>query len=192
MKDEPLGEEARFKNAKLAYYRGDFSYAQGLLDVLKAATTELVANDALKLSVFITSNLGLDSIVEPMILFANADLLLFQNKLNEAVVTLDSITTLFPAHQLTDDLLFIKAEIALKKQNINEAVVLLEEVRSSYSYDLLADDAIFKLAEIYQYDLKEIEKAKLCYEQIILNYKDSLYVNEARKRFRQLRGDVVN
>lgn len=37
---------------KLAYYRGDFKYAQGLLDVLKAATSELVANDAMQLSVF--------------------------------------------------------------------------------------------------------------------------------------------
>lgn len=192
MKDEPLGEEARFKNAKLAYYRGDFSYAQGLLDVLKAATTELVANDAMKLSLFITANLGLDSITKPMMLFAQADLLVFQNKLNDAVLTLDTLAKDFPAHNLSDDILFLKSTIALKKNNIPEAVALLETIRSTYSYDLLADDAIFKLAEIYQYDLKDLEKAKLCYEQIILNYKDSLYVNEARKRYRALRGDVLN
>ena len=192
MKDEPLGEEARFKNAKLAYYRGDFSYAQGLLNVLKASTSELVSNDAMKLSVFITTNLGLDSLLEPMMKFAQADLYVFQNKLPEALLTLDTLTKTFPAHQLTDDVLFLKAEIALKKQDINEAVNRLEEIRSSYSYDLLADDAIFKLAEIYQFDLKQPEKAKLCYEQIILNYKDSLYVNEARKRYRTLRGDTLN
>jgi TolA-binding protein len=107
-------------------------------------------------------------------------------------VTLDTLDKTFPAHQLADDILFLKSDIALKKQNLNEAVKLLEEIRSTYSFDLLADDAIFKLAEIYQFDLKEPEKAKLCYEQIILNYKDSLYVNEARKRYRSLRGDTLN
>jgi len=192
MKDEPLGEEARFKNAKLAYYRGDFSYSQGLLNVLKAATTELVANDAMRLSLFITSNLGLDSVAEPMMLFAEADILVFQNKLNDAIVKLDTLANSFPAHKLTDDILFLKSEIALKKQDVPAAVLLLETIRSTYSFDLLADDAIFKLAEIYQYDLKDYENAKLCYEQIILNYKDSLYVNEARKRYRALRGDVLN
>lgn len=191
MKDEPLGELARYKNAKLAYYRGDFYYAQGLLDVLKAATTELVANDAMKLSVFITENLGLDSVLEPMKLFSEADLLVFQNKIPEAIVVLDTLSKDFPGHMLTDDILFLKAEIELKNKNIDSAVKYLEEIRQTFAFDLLADDAIFKLGEIYQYDYKDLEKAKLCYEQIILNYKDSLYVNEARKRFRELRGDKL-
>jgi len=192
MKDEPLGEEARLKNAKLAYYRGDFKYSQGMLDVLKAATSELVSNDAMKLSVFITENLGLDSVAEPMELFAKADLMVFQNKINEAVIILDTLDARYPAHKLADDILYIKSTIALKQKDITKAVVYLETIRENYTYELLADDAIFKLAEIYQYDLKEPEKAKLAYEQIILNFKDSLYANEARKRFRALRGDNLN
>ena len=191
MKDEPLGELARYKNAKLAYYRGDFFYAQGLLDVLKAATTELVANDAMKLSVFITENLGLDSVLEPMKLYSEADLLVFQNKIPEAIVVLDTLAKNFPGHMLTDDILFLKAQIELKNKNVDSAVKYLEEIRQTFAFDLLADDAIFKLGEIYQYDYKDPEKAKLCYEQIILNYKDSLYINEARKRFRELRGDKL-
>jgi TolA-binding protein len=91
---------------------------------------------------------------------------------------------------LTDDILFLKAEIALRGQDVDEAVKYFEEIRQTFAFDLLADDAIFKLGELYQYDYKDLEKAKLCYEQIILNYKDSLYTNEARKRFRELRGDL--
>ena len=192
MKDAPLGEQARFKNAKLAYYRGDFSFAQGMLDVLKASTSELVANDALELSVFITENLGLDSVAEPMMMYSRADLLMFQNKSDDANATLDSLTKKFPAHKLADDILYLKAEIALKKQDITTAVTDLENIRQNYAYELLADDAIFKLGELYQYTLKDTEKAKACYEEIILQHKDSLYVNEARKRFRQLRGDDMN
>ena len=192
MKDEPLGEEARLKNAKLAYYRGDFKYSQGMLDVLKAATSELVSNDAMKLSVFITENLGLDSVSEPMELFAQADLLVFQNKIKDAVIILDTLDARYPAHKLADDILFLKSSIALKQKDITKAVAYLETIRENYTFELLADDAIFKLAEIYQYDFKDLEKAKLCYEQIILNFKDSLYANEARKRFRALRGDNLN
>ncbi len=191
MKDEPLGEEARYKNAKLAYYRGDFKYAQGLLDVLKAATSELVANDAMQLSVFITDNLGLDSVAEPMMIFAKADLLLFQNDIPGALDALDSLAALYPAHQLTDDILYLKAQTALKQQDIDKATALLEEIRQNYSFDLLGDDAVFKLGELYQFHYRDLEKAKLCYEQIILNYKDSLYATEARKRFRELRGDKL-
>ncbi len=191
MKDEPLGELARYKNARLAYYRGDFNYSQGLLDVLKAATSELVANDAMKLSVFITENLGLDSVAEPMQLFSQADLLVFQNKPNDAVIILDTLNARFPGHSLTDDILFLKSEIALKNQEVDKAVEMLENLRQNYGFELLADDAIFKLGELYQYDLKDFDNAKLCYEQIILNYQDSLYVNEARKRYRDLRGDQL-
>jgi tetratricopeptide (TPR) repeat protein len=192
MKDEPLGEEARFKSAKLAYYRGDFSFAQGLLDVLKAATSELVANDAMQLSVFITDNLGLDSIPDPMMLYAKADLYLFQNDPARALQQLDTLTNRYPEHQLADDVLFLKARIAIKKQDYQTAVGYLEQVRQNYTYELLGDDAIFMLGDIYQYQFKDNEKASLCYEQIILNFKDSLYTNEARKRYRELRGDKVN
>ncbi|MBC8047718.1 MAG: tetratricopeptide repeat protein, partial [Fimbriimonadaceae bacterium] len=192
MKDEPIGEEARFKNAKLAYYRGDFNLAQGQLDVLKAATSELVANDALQLSVFITDNLGLDSVLEPMLLFAKADLFIFQNKTSDAVNTLNVLQKNFPGHKLTDDVDFMRYKIDLKNNNIDSAIAHLENIRQNFAFDLLADDAIFKLAEIYQYFKKDNENAKLCYEQIILNYKDSLYINEARKRFRELRGDKLD
>ncbi|MFN0274127.1 MAG: tetratricopeptide repeat protein [Chitinophagales bacterium] len=191
MKDEPLGEEARFKNAKLAYYRGDFNLAQGQMEVLKAATSELVANDALELSVFITDNLGLDSVLEPMNLFAQAELYVFQNKIPQAIETLKLLSKKYPAHKLTDDIEFMRYKIELKQNNIDSAIVHLENIRQNYAYDLLADDAIFKLGEIYQYFKKDFESAKLCYEQIILQYNSSLYVNEARKRFRELRGDKL-
>ena len=163
-----------------------------MLDVLKAATSELVSNDAMKLSVFITENLALDSVSEPMELFAKADLMVFQNKIKEAVIILDTLDARYPAHKLADDILFLKSTIALRQKDITTAVAYLETIRENYTYELLADDAIFKLAEIYQYDFKDLEKAKLCYEQIILNFKDSLYANEARKRFRALRGDNLN
>jgi tetratricopeptide (TPR) repeat protein len=192
MKDEPLGEDARFRNARLAYYRGDFALAQGQLDVLKAATSELVANDALKLSVFITENLGLDSVAEPMELFSDAELLFFQNKNAEAMLRLEQLEKLYPAHPLLDDNYFLRFRIAMKLQQPEQAATYLEYIRENQTMGLLADDALFILGELYEGQLNQKDKASLCYEQLILNYKDSVFATEARKRYRLLRGDVIN
>lgn len=99
-KEDELGEEARFKNAHLSFYMGDFPWSQAQLDVLKGSTSELVANDALALSVFMTDNMGLDTSTVPMEMYSRADLLIFQNKFDAAIQTLDSITASFPKIRL--------------------------------------------------------------------------------------------
>ena len=190
-KDEPLGELARFKNAKLSYYKSEFEWAQAQLNILKASTSELIANDALHLSVFIMDNLGLDTTLYPMQLFARADLLFYQNKLDQALATLDSIIKIFPDHSLADDIFYTKANICIRKKDWTQAAKYFQIVIDKYSDDLLGDDATFALAEIYQYKLNDLERAKQLYQDLIFNYKDSVYLVEARKRFRSLRGDQL-
>lgn len=192
MKEDPLGELARFKNAKLSYYQGDFDWSQAQLQILKASTTELIANDALQLSVFMLDNLGLDTTQLPMQMYARADLDVYQNKLDQALKTLDSITAIYPTHALADDILYEKAQISLKRKDFTGAVTYLQQVIDNYGKDILADDATFTLADLYEHQLNDKQKAMDLYKSIILNYKDSIYVVEARKRFRQLRGDEVN
>jgi tetratricopeptide (TPR) repeat protein len=192
-KQDMLGEEARFKNAKLSYYTGDFKWSQGQLDVLKASTSELIANDALNLSVLITeNNPPADSNTTPLLMFARADLLEFQNKDEEAIAILDSVTTLFPKHPLLDDILMTRAEIATKKQDFSEAAMHLQKIVTDYADDILADDAIFTLAGINETFFSNKDEAKRLYEQIIIKYPGSTYVNQARKNFRRLRGDKAD
>jgi TolA-binding protein len=190
--DEPIGEEARFKNAKLSFYMGDFDWSQTQLDVLKSATTELVANDALALSVFITDNMGLDTTPEPMKMYARADLLIFQNRFDDAISSLDSLTRQYPNHSLNDDVLFEKGRIFLSQQKFNEAAAMFDQIDENYSFDLLGDDALFQLAELEQNYLNNKDKAMDLYKQILTKYKGSIYTVEARKRYRELRGDGVN
>ena len=59
--EDLIGQDARFRNAKLSYYNGDFEWAQTQFDILKTSTSKLISNDALDLSIFIMDNLGLDS-----------------------------------------------------------------------------------------------------------------------------------
>ncbi|MGB1248330.1 MAG: tetratricopeptide repeat protein, partial [Chitinophagales bacterium] len=188
-KDSPLGEDARYRNARLSYYKGEFEWAQAQLDILKGATTELIANDALDLSVFIMDNLGLDTTTIPMEMYARAELKTIQNKNSEAIQVLDSIQTSFPNHVLEDDVLLQKAKIEKQQRNYDNALSLLSVIKNKHGDGILADDAIFMLGDIYQYYVEDQEKAMEMYKLIITSYTDSVLVVEARKRFRALRGD---
>ena len=192
MKDEPLGEMARFRNARLSYFNADFDWAQAQLEVLKASTSELVANDALDLAVFISENLALDSTSDAMQYFSRAELLTYQYRIAEADVVLDSLTKAFPGHMLSDDVLWLRAELAQWDQDFPLAVTYLESLRELYGYDILGDDALFTLGVLYEEKLGDTEKAMACFQELMLDHADSVFVVEARKRFRALRGDTLN
>lgn len=192
LKENPIGHEAKFRRARIAYFQGEMDWAQAQLDVLKASTSKLIANNAMNLSLLITDNMGLDTSAHAMQMYARAELLEFQNKLEESVLTLDSLSNQFTGHSLQDEILFKKAKIAQKQQDYEQAINLFEKVATNYSYDLLADDALFQWAKLTEEYLKEEEKAQSIYEQILVDHSDSIYTTEARKRFRALRGDTQN
>lgn len=191
-KYDAIGQEAKFRVARISYYTGDFKWAQAQLDVLKGATSKLISNDAMYLSLLISDALAIDTNVAPLLIFARADLLAFQNKDDLAKITLDSINTLFPNHALADDILYKKADIELKHAKYVEAAALYEDILKNHGDDILADDALFKLADLNENQFKNIDKAKELYQQLLEKYPASLYVVEARKRFRKLRGDSIN
>jgi len=181
-----LGDEVKLKKARLGYYMGNFSWAKAQLDVLKASTSKLTANDAMELSLFISNNTTQDSINKALQYFARADLLFFRNKNKEALAALDSIDLLFPYHSIVDDVLFRKAKIYLAGNEPEQAVPLLERIMKEYSHDLLGDDALFMLAETYNYRLNDRVKAAAAYRRILFEYPGSIFVPQAREKYRQL------
>lgn len=183
-REDAMGEEARFRNAKLSYYQNDFEQAQGQLSVLKASTSELIANDALFLSVLITENIPPDSNLVPLKRFAYADLLLFQNKDTEAEKLLDSIAREFPKNPLTDDILLIRSKIAMKHKDFSKAIDYLKEILEKHGKDVLADDALFQIAEITRKNLNNPAEAKKYYEQLIIDYPGSSFIQQARVQLR--------
>ncbi len=191
-KHDEIGQEAKFRVAKISYYTGDFKWAEAQLNVLKGATAKLIANDALDLSLLISDALAIDTNEAPLLLYARADLLAFQNKDEQAKLTMDSINTLYPKHALADEILYKKAQIELKHSKYNEAAAFYENIIKNYGDDILGDDALFKLADLNENQFKNLDKAKELYQQLLEKYPGSLYVVEARKRFRRLRGDTIN
>ena len=117
---------------------------------------------------------------------------LFTDYINQSVVTFDSINKLFPNHALADDILYKKAQIALKHADYTKAAAYYDTITKNYGEDILADDALFNLADITENQFKMPEKAKDLYQHLLEKYPASLFVVEARKRFRKLRGDMIN
>ncbi len=191
-KYDEIGFDAKLRNARLSYYIGEFEWSLAQLDVLRAATSKLIANDAMELSLLIRENNDIDSSFTNLRLFSHADLLIYQKKYDEALTFFDSIRRRQFDHPLYDDILMRRAEIALKKENPEEATRYLEEVYTTYADELLADDALFLAARIYDENLNLPIKALALYEKLILEYPSSLYIPTIRPRFRELReGKII-
>ena len=202
--NDTIGHLAKFKNAKLSFYIGEFEWAKNQLDVLSAATSKYIANDALYFSLLISDNEedkeeedttttslfgGQQADNQPLRYYAKADFLIFQNKDDEAMQYLDSVLLVSPLDKLADDVYFQKAKLLIKKKDYLGAESLLQKILTRYGEDILADDAAFALAELYDYYLKDIPKAMECYQTLMRDYPSSVFVVDARKRYRELRGD---
>jgi predicted Zn-dependent protease len=191
-KEDQLGHEAKLKNAKLHYYSGEFDLAKEILDILKKATTREIANDALQLGMLIQDNIGLDSTETAMKEYAAVDLLIFQNKNTESILQLDKLFEKYKTHSLADEILWLRANTLIKTNEIAKAMNDLENIRTNHNEDILADDATFLLAKLYQEKLEQKDKAMELYREILTKYPGSIYGAEARKKFRNLRGDAIN
>ena len=189
-KEDALGQEARFKSAQLSYYVGDFDWAKNQLNILKTATTQLISNNALELSLLIQDNTGLDSTDDAMKEYASAEFLLYQNKISKCREKLNLLPFKYPNHSLNDEILYLKAQVQEKLGNYVVANQIYESVYKNYSTDLLADNALFRSAMINLQVLKNKEVAVQLFEMIILEYNSSLYVSRARNFYYQLKREA--
>ncbi|WP_165899474.1 tetratricopeptide repeat protein [Roseivirga ehrenbergii] len=188
-KDEPLGYEAKLKSAKLSYFKGEFELAQSHLDILKLATSREIANDALNLSILIKNNTVFDSTDVVMQEYANIELQLFQNQKNEAIVALNQMIEKYPKHSIIDEVYFLMAKTERELGHFDKALAALGVINQTHYFEILGDDALFLTGVILEDDLKDNEKAMEVYLQLLEKYKGSIFVSEARKRLRELRGD---
>ena len=191
-KDSPLGYDAKLRNAKLAYFRGDFELSKEVLDILKQATTREIANDAMELSLLIMENTGADSTEKAMKAYSNVELLLFQHRNEEAIASLNSMEKTFKGDPLEDEIIYLRAMTFLKQGDTEKGVKDLEKIIQKFPVELKGDDATYNLAKIYQEKLNQPAKAMKLYQELLTKYPGSIYGSDARKRFRNLRGDTIN
>ena len=185
MKEEPLGHEARYRNAQLRYFIGEFAWAETQLHVLKAATSKLVANDAMSLSLIISDNLEADTSGRELKRIARADYKIYQHKDNEALPILDSICQ--DGNEISKPhALYRLAELKEKQQLYAEADQLFLQIVSEFPDSYMADDALMRAALIEDQQLHDKEAAQQHYEQLIDTFPTSLYTAQAKKNYRKL------
>lgn len=189
--NQNIGNEAKYRLARLSFFQGNFSYAKSQADVLKASTSQLIANDALNLSLLLSDHLETPADTLALKLYAAAELLQFRNLSAAAISKLDSISILYPQNSLADDILISKSMIYIKDRDFSKAVPLLQELIAHPQKNIWTDDALFILAGLYEEQLNDPEQAKIFYQRLITEFPGSMFTTEARKHFRKLRGDNI-
>jgi outer membrane protein assembly factor BamD (BamD/ComL family) len=189
-KSDAIGHLAKFKNAQVYYFSGEYDWCQAQLDVLKASTSKLIANDALELSVLISDNYNMDTSETAMKMFSLADMLSAQQQYSSALELYDSILNNFKNHSLNDEIIFRKAKIGLKQHQYQEAITNLEILVNDYPSSILLDNSLFLIGCVYQENIKDKDQAKKYFKTLLFEHPGSLYISEARKRFRKLAGQT--
>ncbi len=197
LKNHRLAQEARFKVAQTSYFKGDFTWAKAQLKVLKGSTTQLIANDAVELFLKITDNEPVDSIPTGLKQLAKAELLAYQNKSEEALQVVedlfnDNSLRVAPGEPIYDDVLYFKTKLLIKQKKYDAAILSLAKIVAADNQGFLTDDVYYMMANIYQNHILNHEKAKEYYQKIIFEHPSSIYLVDARKQFRKLRGDTIN
>ncbi len=190
LKNDVMSHEASLKAAKTSYYKTDFEWALKQFKELKSANTQLIANDALEYFLLINDNTVADSTQTALKQFAKGDFLIYQNKKQEAITQFQSILKNFKGQEIEAVTMLRLGKIYESLGDYNSALSQYQQIIDHHSDGIYVDEALFFSAEIYNDELKDTEKAKPLYEKVIFNHQDSIYFVDARKKYRQLRGDT--
>lgn len=186
--NSPIGQEANLKIAKTSYYKGDFKWANHQLEVLKSASTQLIANDALDLFLLISDNTVEDSTQVALKKFSHADFLLFQDKKQDALAAFQAILKENKGDAIEPVTLLRAGKIQESLGDTVSALANYKQILDNFKECIYIDEALFYSAEIYNQN-KEIEKAQPLYEELITKHEDSIYYVTAQRKYRKLRGD---
>jgi tetratricopeptide (TPR) repeat protein len=189
LKNDEVAHEASLKAAKTSYFQTDFVWALKQFKELKAATSELIANDAMEFFLLINDNTVADSTQTALKQFAKGDYLLYQNRNQEAIIQFQSILKSFKGQEIEAVTLLRLGKIYEKSGDYISALSQYQEIINHHADGIYVDEALYFSAEIENNKLHEPDKAKPLYEKIIFNHQDSIYFVDARKKYRQLRGD---
>jgi tetratricopeptide (TPR) repeat protein len=190
LKNDTMGHEASLKAAQTSYYKADFEWALAQLKVLKSASTQLIANDALELFLLINDSTTEDSTQTALKRFAKADFIKYQNRNQEALIAFQNILEDHPKASIVDISLYRIGQLFELTRDYNKALEHYQKIIDEHPESIYRDEAFFYSGQIYQKHLDQLEKAKTMYEALIFNHQDSIHFVEARKRYRQLRGDA--
>jgi tetratricopeptide (TPR) repeat protein len=190
LQNNVLSHEASLKSAKTSYFKTDFEWALKQFKELKSASTQLIANDALEYFLLINDNTVADSTQTALKQFAKGDYLLYQNRNQEAIAQFQSILKNFKGQEIEAVTLLRLGRVYEKLGDFTLALAEYQNIIDHHNDGIYIDEALYFSADIYNKQLQQPDKAKALYEKIIFSHQDSIYFVDARKKFRELRGDT--
>lgn len=184
-----IAQEAQFRVARTSYYQGDFPWSLTQLKVLRSATSKLIANDAMELSLTISDHSLEDTTFVALKAYAKADLKQYQNKRTEAISLYDQLLQNHKGDPIEDEALLKQAKLFETEGNYEAARKNYQTIIDNYADGILADDAFYYLGLLFEEKLNDTNKAQALFERMIYDYADSIHFVDARRRYRRLRGD---
>lgn len=184
-----IAQESQYKVARTSYFQGDFKWSLTQLKVLRGATSKLIANDAMELSLTISDHSLYDTTFVALKAFAKAELKQYQNKNTEALSLYQALLQDHKGDDIEDEALLQQARLFELQGDWEKAKQNYESITENYGDGILADDALYRLGLLLEEQLKLPEEAQKLYEKIIYNHADSIFFIDARRRYRRLRGD---
>jgi len=187
--DQLVADKVNYRVARLAFYRGRFSETKNLLEAIinsprGASEAESMVNDALELLLLLDVNFA-DS-AGALLSYAHAEYEDVQNKPFAAIDTLENLAKRFPDAALLPQALFVLGNLYDGQQQYDAAIDRFRTILRQYPESVVGDRALFRLAEIYENGLHDSRKAQSFYEQLLKDYPQSLFLEEARRRAREL------
>jgi tetratricopeptide (TPR) repeat protein len=182
-------DKANYREARLAFYQGRFSVTKNLLEEIanlprEESEAESMVNDALELLLLLDANMA-DS-AGALLSFARAEYANAQNQTSAAVDTLENLLKYFPESNISPQALFSLGNLYAGQQKFDAAIARFRKILSDYAASVVGDRALLRLAEVHETGLRDLRQAQSLYEQLLKDYPQSLFLEEARRRAREL------
>ncbi len=178
---------AKFKLARVNLFKQNFDEANNQLAAILHNLKDDNANDAIELSLVLNTTMNDSS---NLVQFAEAELLTEQKKFSEAANKYSLIyqnPQAFVLHSITE---LRHAEMILAEDDFDEAIKLFENIAEEGEKNIYADKALYLLGKTYHSGLGNREKALEIYERLLIEFPNSLYIDEARNEILLIRNKL--
>jgi TolA-binding protein len=118
--------------------------------------------------------------------YARAEYAAAQHKPPAAIDTLENLLRRYPQSAVSPHALFSLGNLYVDQQMYDTAIEKLHRILDQYPESVVGDRSLFRLAEIHETGRRDLRKAQELYEQLLRDYPQSLYLEEARRRAREL------
>ncbi|MDZ7289224.1 MAG: tetratricopeptide repeat protein [candidate division KSB1 bacterium] len=182
-------DKVNYRQARLAFFQGRFHETKKSLESIVNAPpdeseNESMVNDALELLLLLDANMA-DS-AGALLSYAHAEYATAQYNHRAAIDTLEYLLRQYPQADIAPRALFNLGNLYAGLQKFDAAIERLYKILNHYPESVVGDRALFRLAEIHEIGLADLPKAQALYEQLLKDYPQSLFLEEARRRARTL------